>query len=61
MQDPYQCLVCPPQGPDTYVRLSHLDYDVNEHDVALLLGHGIIERHPDKDKKDEIRLVNFTE
>ncbi len=48
-------------GHGSYVRLCQLDYDVNEHDVALLLRHGIIERNPDPEQKDSVRLVNFTE
>jgi len=64
MQDLYSAFVdkgALGEHPDAaYVKLSHLDYDVDEADVAHLLEHGLIERHPAPDD-DRVRLVNFTE
>jgi hypothetical protein len=37
------------------------DFDVEEDHINLLVKNGIAELHPDPEKKDLIRLVNFVE
>ncbi|XP_040573847.1 uncharacterized protein [Lepeophtheirus salmonis] len=41
----------------SYLRISHLDFDVNQNDVSKLVSEGIITAHPDD--PDQVKLMRF--
>jgi len=49
----------PATSEESYIKMSFLDFDVEEDHINLLVKNGIAELHPEQ--KDLIRLVNFVD
>lgn len=45
-------------GSEEYLKISHLEFDVDPSDVTLLINNDIIEQNPED--LDSVRLVDMT-